>query len=148
MKQMVDAYREHGSAMLAVERIARRDSGSYGVIEPGARGANPAPIAGIVEKPAPARAPSNLGVVGRYILTPRILDLLRHQKPGRGGEIQLTDAISALLRFEPVLAYEFEGVRYDCGTKLGYVEANVAYGLRHPEVAAGLRRWLKRQTVR
>jgi len=96
-----------------------------------------------VEKPAPAHAPSNLGVVGRYILTPQILELLRHQTPGRGGEIQLTDAISALLELEPVLAFQFEGVRYDCGSKLGYLQANVAYGLRHPEVGPGLRRWLK-----
>ena len=143
LKQMMNCYQERGCSVLAVERVARRDSGSYGMVKLGARSGNPLPVAGIVEKPAPAHAPSNLGVVGRYILTPQILELLRHQTPGRGGEIQLTDAISALIGIEPVLAFQFEGVRYDCGSKLGYLQANVAYGLRHPEVGPGLRRWLK-----
>jgi UTP--glucose-1-phosphate uridylyltransferase len=143
MKQMMNCYQERGCSVLAVERVARRDSASYGMVRPGARSGNPLPVTEIVEKPAPAHAPSNLGVVGRYILTPQILQLLRHQKPGRGVEIQLTDAISALLAVEPVLAYQFEGVRYDCGSKLGFLQANVAYGVRHPEVGRGLRRWLK-----
>jgi UTP--glucose-1-phosphate uridylyltransferase len=91
-------------------------------------------VTAIVEKPQPSAAPSTLGVVGRYILTPRIFHHLQRVKPGAGGEIQLTDAIATLLNNEPVLAYQFDGVRYDCGSKLGYLKANVAYGLRHPEV--------------
>ena len=87
-----------------------------------------------VEKPAPENAPSNLGVVGRYILTPRIFDHIRELKPGAGGEIQLTDAIQSMLDQEQVLAYRYKGVRYDCGSKLGYLKATVEFALRHPEV--------------
>jgi UTP--glucose-1-phosphate uridylyltransferase len=87
-----------------------------------------------VEKPQPADAPSTLGVVGRYILTPKIFDCLENLKPGKGGEIQLTDGIAALMKHEKVLAYRFAGKRYDCGSKLGYMKANVEYALRHPEI--------------
>ena len=97
----------------------------------------------IVEKPKPAEAPSNLAVVGRYILTPRIFDLLTDLPRGAGNEIQLTDAIARLLDHEFVLAHPFEGKRYDCGNKLGYLEATVAYGLKHPETGAAFKEWLK-----
>jgi len=100
-------------------------------------------VLAIVEKPVPAKAPSKLGVVGRYILSPRIFHHLQHGKPGAGGEIQLTDGIAALLAEERVLAHEFAGVRYDCGSKLGYLKANVAYGLKHPEVARDFARHLR-----
>ena len=96
----------------------------------------------IVEKPLPAKAPSRLGVVGRYILSPRIFEFLHKVKPGAGGEIQLTDGIAGLLGEERVLAHQFTGVRYDCGSKLGYLKANVAYGLKHPEVAREFARHL------
>ena len=105
-------------------------------------------IASIVEKPKPAEAPSTLGVVGRYVLTPRIFHYLENLRPGAGREIQLTDAISRLLRDERVLACEFEGRRYDCGTKLGYLEATVDYALKHPEVAAEFRRYLQAVAAR
>jgi len=108
-------------------------------------------VAGIVEKPKPSAAPSTLAVVGRYILTPRIFHHLQRVRPGAGGEIQLTDGIAALLAEEAVLAYQFDGVRYDCGSKIGYLKANVAYGLKHPEVGrefggylAGLQRRRRR----
>jgi UTP--glucose-1-phosphate uridylyltransferase len=91
-------------------------------------------MSGIVEKPAPENAPSNLGVVGRYILTPRIFDHIRELKPGAGGEFQLTDAIQSMLDQEQVLAYRYKGVRYDCGSKLGYLKATVEFALKHPEV--------------
>jgi len=94
---------------------------------------------GIVEKPDPKVAPSCLGVVGRYILTPRIFSLLENTNKGSGGEIQLTDAIAKLLAHEQVYAYQFEGKRYDCGTKLGYLEATIAYALKHPELAEDFR---------
>ena len=95
-----------------------------------------------IEKPPADEAPSNLAAIGRYVFTPEIFDALRQTKPGAGGEIQLTDAIGRLLRDEPVYAYEFRGRRYDCGSKLGYLEATVDYALRHPEVAQGFRAYL------
>jgi len=97
----------------------------------------------MVEKPKPEEAPSTLGVVGRYILSPRIFHFLESQRRGAGGEIQLTDAIARLLREENVFGYEFEGTRYDCGSKLGYLQATVNYALKHPEVAAGFREYLQ-----
>ncbi len=135
MKQMVDVYRRERCALLGVQKVARAETRQYGIIKPGRRDGRLHTVAAIVEKPRPSAAPSMLGVVGRYILTPRLFHHLRRVPPGAGGEIQLTDAIAALLAEEPVLAYQFEGVRYDCGTKLGYLKANVAYGLRHSEVA-------------
>ena len=96
-----------------------------------------------MEKPEPEKAPSTLGVVGRYILTPRIFYHLQHQTPGAGGEIQLTDAIAALLKDEDVFAYEFEGVRYDCGAKLDYLKANLAFAVKHPEIGVEFRAYLR-----
>ena len=101
-------------------------------------------MTGIVEKPKPQDAPSTLGVVGRYVLSPRIFYLLARTQPGAGREIQLTDAIERLLREEPVHAYEFEGRRYDCGSKIGYLEATVDFALKHDEVAADFRDYLAR----
>ncbi len=135
MKQMVEVYRRERCTLLGVQKVARAETRQYGIVKPGRRNGKLHQVAGIVEKPRPAAAPSRLGVVGRYILTPRIFHHLRHARPGAGGEIQLTDGIAALLADEPVTAYEFDGVRYDCGSKLGYLKANVAYGLKHPEVA-------------
>jgi UTP--glucose-1-phosphate uridylyltransferase len=100
-------------------------------------------MTGIVEKPRPQEAPSTLGVVGRYILSPRIFDYLETTRAGAGREIQLTDAIGRLIADEPVYAYEFEGRRYDCGSKLGYLEATVDYALRHDEVSKGFRAYLE-----
>jgi UTP--glucose-1-phosphate uridylyltransferase len=142
MKQMVDVYRRERCAMLGVQKVARAEIRQYGIIKPGRGKGKLHPVAGIVEKPQPAVAPSNLGVVGRYILTPRIFHHLKQGRPGAGGEIQLTDGIAALLAEEPVIAYEFDGVRYDCGSKLGYLKANVAYGLKHPEVAREFAKYL------
>jgi UTP--glucose-1-phosphate uridylyltransferase len=99
-------------------------------------------VTAIVEKPKPEEAPSTLAVVGRYILSPRIFHFLENLRPGAGREIQLTDAIGRLLREEPVFAYEFDGRRYDCGSKLGYLEATVTYALKHPELAADFRAFI------
>ena len=112
-------------------------TGSYGIVSPADPKAEVTQIHAIVEKPAPKDAPSTLGVVGRYVLTPAIFDLLAAVRPGSGGEIQLTDAISALLARERVLAMRIGGKRYDCGSKLGYLKATVELGLRHPEVGKG-----------
>ena len=142
MKQMVDVYRRERCSLLGVQQIARAETRQYGIVKPGRREGNLHPVLAIVEKPVAAKAPSLLGVVGRYILSPRIFHHLQTIKPGAGGEIQLTDGIAALLREERVLAHQFSGVRYDCGSKLGYLKANVAYGLKHPEVAREFARHL------
>lgn len=134
MKQMVDIYEHKRCSVLGVQNVAPEDTAHYGMIKSEPLGKGLHHIAGIVEKPKPEKAPSTLGVVGRYILTPQIFDHLERISPGAGGEIQLTDAIAALLAEEHVLAYEFDGVRYDCGTKLGYLKANLAYALKHPEI--------------
>ena len=135
MKQMVDVYRRERCSLLGVQQVSRAETRQYGIVKPGRREGILYPVTAIVEKPQPSKAPSRLGVVGRYILSPRIFHHLQRVKPGAGGEIQLTDGIAALLGDERVLAHQFTGVRYDCGSKLGYLKANVAYGLKHPEVA-------------
>lgn len=134
MKQMVDVYNHYNCSVLGVEEIAPEQSRSYGVVEGREWDERVIKMSGIVEKPAPEDAPSNLGVVGRYILTPRIFDHIRELKPGAGGEYQLTDAIQSMLDQEQVLAYRYNGVRYDCGSKLGYLKATVEFALKHPEV--------------
>lgn len=134
MRQMTALYETHGCSIIGVETIAREHSRSYGVISGAAFDDRLIKLNGIVEKPAPEHAPSTLGVVGRYILTPSIFTHLRQLQPGAGGELQLTDGIAALLAQETVLAYQFDGVRYDCGSKLGYLQATVQLALRHPEV--------------
>ncbi|WP_420993249.1 UTP--glucose-1-phosphate uridylyltransferase GalU [Cupriavidus sp. 30B13] len=134
MKQMTDLYGHYNCSVLGVEEIAPEQSRSYGVIDGREWDEDVIKVSGIVEKPAPEDAPSNLGVVGRYILTPRIFDHIRNLKPGAGGEFQLTDAIGSLLGQEQVLAYRYKGVRYDCGSKLGYLKATVEFALKHPEV--------------
>jgi UTP--glucose-1-phosphate uridylyltransferase len=135
VKQMVDVYSRERCSLLAVQNVPKQDTSSYGIVrtEPGERGMYR--ITGIVEKPRPEVAPSTLAVVGRYILTPEIFGHLDRVKPGKAGEIQLTDGIAALLAEQRALAYQFEGVRYDCGSKLGYLQANVLFAMRHPEVA-------------
>lgn len=134
MKQMVDVFDHYHSSVIGVEEIPPSDTKSYGVVDGKEWGESIIKMSGIVEKPAPDVAPSNLGVVGRYILKPRIFKHLRGLKPGAGGELQLTDGIQALLAEEQVLAYRYAGTRYDCGSKLGYLKATVDFALRHPEV--------------
>ncbi len=134
MKQMVDIYNHYNCSILGVEEIAPEQSKSYGVVDGREWDEGVIKMSGIVEKPSPENAPSNLGVVGRYILTPRIFEHIRNLKPGAGGEFQLTDGIQSLLGQEQVLAYRYKGVRYDCGSKLGYLKAMVEFALKHPEV--------------
>ena len=142
MKQMVEKYAHYRSSIIGVEKIAPEQSKSYGVIDGKVFDERIYKLNGIVEKPSPEKAPSNMGVVGRYILSSRIFDHIRNLKPGAGGELQLTDAIQSLLQQEQVLAYEYEGVRYDCGSKLGYLKATVEFALRHPEVSKGFAEFL------
>jgi UTP--glucose-1-phosphate uridylyltransferase len=119
-----------------VQKVKANETKQYGIVKPGRHRGKLYSVDGIVEKPSASVAPSRLAVVGRYILPARIFHHLSRVRSGAGGEIQLTDGIASLLAEEQVLAYEFDGVRYDCGSKLGYLKANVAYGLRHPETAA------------
>jgi UTP--glucose-1-phosphate uridylyltransferase len=142
LAQMQAVYHEYGTSVLAVERVPKDDVSSYGVVESQQLRPGLGEIRRIVEKPKVEDAPSNLAVVGRYILTPRIFKLLEVTERGKGGEIQLTDAISKLIQEQTVLACEFEGVRYDCGSKIGYLKANVEYALQHPDLAEEFREYL------
>lgn len=142
LKQMVDVYNQSGNSVLGVETVDPSQTGSYGIVEV-EKLKSYQRVVNIVEKPKPEEAPSNLAVVGRYILTPRIFDLLTNLPRGAGGEIQLTDGIARLLDHEFVLAHAFDGKRYDCGSKLGYLEATVAYGLKHPETGEQFKELLK-----
>jgi UTP--glucose-1-phosphate uridylyltransferase len=143
LKQMAGVFARRGRSVIAVQDVAREETERYGIVRVEKSSKSPHRINGIVEKPKPAVAPSTLGVVGRYILTPRVFHHLQHVQPGAGGEIQLTDAIAALVAEEDVFAYEFQGTRYDCGSKLGYLQANLQYALKHPEVGAAFKRYLR-----
>jgi UTP--glucose-1-phosphate uridylyltransferase len=143
-KQMVDIVRREGASTIGVMHVPASDIGSWGIVEADSdpAGGRVNRITRMVEKPKPGTTASTLAVVGRYILSPRIFHHLRTMPPGAGGEIQLTDGIARLLGDEKVLAYQFEGRRYDCGNKLGYLEAMVDYGLTHPETGPGFARFL------
>lgn len=143
LKQMVELYKQQGNSILGVEDVLPSETASYGIVDAEAIAPDVLQLKGIVEKPQPEDAPSNLAVVGRYILTPKIFDCLENIKPGKGGEIQLTDGIAALMQYEKVLAYRFKGKRYDCGSKLGYVKANLEYAMRHPEIGAEFLAYLR-----
>lgn len=136
MRQMCEVYAEHRCSLLGVMDVPREETRRYGIVKSTPLTARLERLSAIVEKPPAAQAPSTLAVVGRYILSPRIFRHLEAIQAGTGGEIQLTDAIAALLNDEQVLAYRYQGKRYDCGSKLGYLQAVVDYGRRHPEVGA------------
>jgi UTP--glucose-1-phosphate uridylyltransferase len=144
LAQMVEQFNETQCSVLGVEEVPPEETGKYGVIDPVP---TDTPglwnVRGIVEKPRPEDAPSNVAVVGRYILTPRIFELLAEQQAGAGGEIQLTDAIAKLLQEERVTAYEFKGQRFDCGSKLGYLKATVEFALQHPELQDDFKAYLE-----
>jgi len=152
LKQLIDVYEKVGASVLAARRVPRAEVSRYGIIDPaprdpGAAGADERLVAvrGLVEKPDPDRAPSDIAIIGRYILTPAIFDLLETQDVGAGGEIQLTDAISRLLRTEPVYAYMVEGKRYDTGEKLGYLQTIVDFALERPDLAEEFRNFLRQR---
>jgi UTP--glucose-1-phosphate uridylyltransferase len=135
MQQMVGVFNYNRCTVLGTMNVPREETRQYGIVSTETQQGDVQRVTGIIEKPKPEDAPTTQAVVGRYILTPRIFDHLRALKPGAGGELQLTDAIASLLKEESVLAYQFKGVRYDCGSKLGYLKATVELALRHPEVA-------------
>ncbi|MCU7813931.1 MAG: UTP--glucose-1-phosphate uridylyltransferase GalU [Candidatus Thiodiazotropha sp. (ex Rostrolucina anterorostrata)] len=140
--QMAKIYERYQCSVILVEEVPLQDTGKYGIVEVEEDDGETAIVTSIVEKPKPEEAPSNLAVVGRYILTPRIFDLLKQTGRGTGGEIQLTDAIAELLKYEKVRVYRVKGKRYDCGSKLGYLEATVEYALLHQELGDDFRNYL------
>jgi UTP--glucose-1-phosphate uridylyltransferase len=142
LRQMVDAYEAVGGNIVCVEQVPREKTASYGVVDPGARDGRLTEVKGLVEKPRPEEAPSTLGVVGRYILQPEVMELLARHDRGAGGEIQLTDAMAKLIGSQPFHGVEVDAVRYDCGDKTGFVAANVALALERPDIGPKLRAFL------
>lgn len=142
-QQMADVFARTQCSILGVEDVLPEETASYGIVDAFEIEQNLLQLKSIVEKPKPAEAPSTLAVVGRYVLTPKIFDCLEKVKPGKGGEIQLTDGISDLMQFEKILAYRFAGTRYDCGSKLGFMKANVELALKHPEISTEFAQYLK-----
>jgi len=147
MKQMVDAFAKQGRSLLAVQEVPLEHTKRYGIVKGEPAGGPLLRIDEIVEKPAPEKAPSRMGVAGRYVLTPRIFDEIRNQPQGVGGEIQLTDAIERLMAHETVYAFQYAGKRYDCGSKEGFLEATVELALQHPDVGAHFREYLKNLSI-
>ncbi|MES2904414.1 MAG: UTP--glucose-1-phosphate uridylyltransferase [Pseudomonadota bacterium] len=147
LAQMVDVYNQVGGNIVCAEQVAPERTASYGIITPGDSSGNRTEVLGLVEKPAPADAPSNLGVIGRYILQPEVMAILDAQEPGSGGEIQLTDAMAKLVGTQPFHAVTVDAVRHDCGDKLGFVLANLALGLDDPDVGPRVRSALQALTA-
>ena len=143
LKQMSDHAQATGASVLAVQNVPAENTGSYGIVATDEFTGRQGRINAIVEKPDPKDAPSTLAVVGRYVLSPRIFDLLEQVKPGAGGEIQLTDAIAALLQEAPVDAYRFKGTRFDCGTHIGLIEATIRYALDHEKLSEAAARTMQ-----
>ncbi len=143
MAQMTQLFAQQGCSILGVERVDPRETDKYGIVQIEASDSPANKVTSIIEKPKPEVAPTNLAVIGRYILTPAIFDKIENTGKGAGGEIQLTDAIAELLKEEKVLAYEFEGTRYDCGSKLGFLIATVEHGLLHKELKDDFLDYLK-----
>ena len=141
LKEMVEAY-DSGN-MVAVMEVPREETSSYGIVTPGASHGQVVEIQGLVEKPAIEDAPSNLAVIGRYIIEPAVFDILGQQRAGVGGEIQLTDALAAQIGKQPFTGLRFSGTRFDCGSKTGFQKANLAFALERDDMAPELRRWLR-----
>ena len=140
---MLDVYEKYGSGVVAVEKVREEDTSKYGIIDPESVSSSVYKVKGLVEKPALLDAPSRLGIIGRYVLPPRIFDILKYTVPGKGGEIQLTDALSTLLKKDSLYACELQGTRYDAGTPLGWLKANIALGLKHNVIGPELKEYLK-----
>lgn len=143
-KQLIDSYEETGSSTLAVMKVPHEDTSKYGVINPAKEVSDGLyDVTNFVEKPNPEDAPSDLAIIGRYLLTADIFDILENTKPGKGNEIQLTDAIDTLNKKGKVYAHEFKGDRYDTGNKFGWLQTNIEFGLKHPEVSDELKKYIK-----
>ncbi len=142
LKQMVDAYAKVGGNIIAVEEVPHERTGSYGIVTPGTRDGRLTEVLGLVEKPKPDVAPSNLAVIGRYILQPEVMGILGEHRKGAGGEIQLTDAMAQLIGQQPFHGYTFDGTRHDCGDKAGHIIANIALALERDDVGPSVRAYL------
>ena len=143
LKQMLDHYKDENSSIISVQKIMKSESINYGIIEFKEVNKDLMKIIDIVEKPSPENAPSNYGVVGRYILSSKIFSMLDKVSAGVGNEIQLTDAIKLLLKTNPIYSYKFSGTRYDCGTKIGFIKANIAFALNNPNYSDELKIYIK-----
>ena len=144
LKQLVDAYNETGGNVVAVSEVPREHTSRYGILDVGSDNGHLVEVKGLVEKPKPEDAPSNLSIIGRYILTADIMPHLGKLERGAGGEVQLTDAMAKMIGHVPFHGVRYEGTRYDCGDKLGFLEAQIAFALERPELADGVREFLKR----
>lgn len=147
LRQMMDVFRRYPSSVLAIQRVPRSQTQHYGIIDGKRIEDGVYLVNDLVEKPAPDDAPSNLAIIGRYILTPQVFDALERTKPGKNGEIQLTDGLKLLMKRQPIYAFEFDGVRHDAGDKLGFLKATVEFGLKNAEFGREFRSWLKRLKV-
>jgi UTP--glucose-1-phosphate uridylyltransferase len=143
MKQMIEVYNHYKCSVIAVEPVAKENTKAYGIIAPKQVEDRVYQVLSLVEKPEPKDAPSDLGIVGRYILTPEIFGMLEKTAPGKGGEIQLTDGLRLLLEKQPIYAYQFEGIRYDTGMPLGFLKASVEFALNRPDIGAKFREYLR-----
>ncbi len=143
MKQMIEVYNRYQNSVIAVEPVAKKDTKAYGIIKPKQVEDRVYQVMSLVEKPEPKDAPSNLAIVGRYLLTPEIFGMLEKTAPGKGGEIQLTDGLRLLLEKQPIYAYQFEGIRYDTGMPLGFLKASVEFALNRPDIGAKFRDYLR-----
>ena len=144
LKQMMGVYRRYPATILAIQKVPRSQTGHYGIIDAKKIDDGVYLVKDLVEKPAPEEAPSNLAIIGRYILTPEIFPALERTKPGKGGEIQLTDGLRQLMEKQPIYAYEFQGKRYDAGDKLGFLKATVEFGLKNAEFGNEFRSYLQK----
>lgn len=144
LKSMIEIFEKYEAGVIAVERVSDEDTRRYGIIEPEPVAKNVYQILSLVEKPEPAQAPSHLGIVGRYVLTPQTFETIMVTPPGKGNEIQITDSLQILLKQQKLYAYELEGVRYDTGTHLGWLKANVAYALKRHDIGPELRNYLRK----
>ena len=144
MKQLADAHMETGGCVVAVTEVPRDQTNKYGILDIGSDDGRLVEVRGLVEKPKPADAPSNLSIIGRYVLTPEVMTYLSRQERGAGNEIQLTDAMAHMIGQVPFHGLRYEGIRFDCGDKLGFLEAQIAYALKRPEMAPAVRAFLKK----
>ena len=144
LRQLVDVYARTGGYVVAVMEVDREETSRYGIVEVGTDDGRLVEVKGVVEKPDPAAAPSTLSIIGRYILHPEVFDYLDNQNPGRGDEIQLTDALAGLIGKAPFHGLRFEGVRFDCGSKIGFLEANIAFALSRDDLGDEIRAFLRR----
>ncbi len=147
LKQMLHVYKRYPATILAIQKVPKSQTGQYGVIDAKKIEDGVYLVKDLVEKPSPADTPSNLAIIGRYILTPEIFGALERTKPGKGGEIQLTDGLRLLMQKQPIYAYEFDGVRHDAGDKLGFLKATVEFGLKNREFGDDFRNYLKKLTL-